>query len=536
MRGKTTEKAPMTPTPPPPPARLKRLVDRRLAGTISRVELAELETHLLTPDGLAYYLRCAEVEAGLTLLARARPMAAQAATLARLRATAPTAGRGTALLAVAAALALLVAAAALLSRMGRDAGPTPVAADTRVAATLLRQIGGTTAAVLPADFAPGEAISLDAGLAEISLPGGSTALVEGPGLITFSAADCLQLESGRVVLRSAPGAPPVHVSTAAGDIDCHPGEIAIEAAGAAARIVVIDGRAGVGAHTVGRRLSLEPGQSVEIQSGRAPRSIVLDPDDFLCRFPTRDLAWSAPEESFEPTWIEHDVSALIWSAGTHHARFKWMHGCDALQIERCELRLDGRRIATDAHNAMAGDPHHTRDATFSLRVPAGEYRRGRWTLHSRVRTNPRSLGQVQIPLARLPVTGGVIRADDPRLDRIRRQEMPDLSAAPDSHGVVLFDSAPTASREDACGTWEYHHAGDTFRRTFFPDGSARLEINGEHFPNLDAARWTFAEGVLTLRIYREAGGPLECIEQHLIRQDGTLSFLDRPYEDARRTR
>jgi hypothetical protein len=203
-------------------------------------------------------------------------------------------------------------------------------------------------------------------------------------------------------------------------------------------------------------------------------------------------------------------------------------------VDRCELLLDGQVVATDSHRAIVGDPTHTRDNSFLLRVAAEDYRRGEWTLRSLVRINPRVLGQVQVPLASMPTTGGVLRADDPRLDRIRRRELGLRPPLPDSHGLLLLDSSPTATREDACGTWQYTHNGIPYARTFLPDGTARFVENGVASPNFDASLWTFEDGILTLNVFHWQSGQLECVERHLIRPDGSLVFLDRPYGDARK--
>lgn len=529
----------MNPPPAPPSTRLKALVDRRLAGTITRVELAELETHLLTPQGLDYYLRCADIEASLTLAARSRPQVPANFRPTLTSAPARRLHHGTrhaALLAVAASIALLLAGAALFSHR-RDT-PPPATTNPVTAATLVRQIGpaaGTSTADIR-EIQVGESLVLGSGLAELATTSRATVLVEGPARLSFPAPDRLRLDEGRAVVRLFWGSRPFVIDHAPVVLTASSGEFTLErdAATGTTRVGVLDGRVSVAAPSLASPLPLDRRQTLELPEDGPPRTVATDLDGFHRHFPSRDLAWSAPADSFGPAWLQEDLSALVWGPGEYHARFKWQHGSDALLVDRCELLLDGRVVASDAHPAMVGDPNHTRDNCYLLRVPAEAYRRGKWTLRSLVRINPRALGQVQIPLASLPATGGVLRADDPRLDPIRRRELGLRPPQPDSHGLLLVDSSPTATREDACGTWQYTYNGIPYARTFLPDGTARFMKNGVASPDFDASRWTFENGVLTLNIFHGQPRQLACIERHLIRPDGSLVFLDRPYGDARK--
>jgi hypothetical protein len=87
---------------------------------------------------------------------------------------------------------------------------------------------------------------------------------------------------------------------------------------------------------------------------------------------------------------------------------------------------------------------------------------------------------------------------------------------------------------DFCHEWEYVHNGLIYRRTFFENGTARLERDDEVLTNFDRATWTVEDGVLTLSICHPDTDDLQCIERHLLRDKNTLLFLDRPYRNARR--
>ena len=53
-------------------------------------------------------------------------------------------------------------------------------------------------------------------------------------------------------------------------------------------------------------------------------------------------------------------------------------------------------------------------------------------------------------------------------------------------------------------------------------------------PGTSFRTWTVEHGVLTLSICHPDTDDLKCIEHHLLREDGTLLFLDCPYRNARR--
>ena len=94
--------------------------------------------------------------------------------------------------------------------------------------------------------------------------------------------------------------------------------------------------------------------------------------------------------------------------------------------------------------------------------------------------------------------------------------------------------APDLETEIATQDSKRDSQGLAYRRTFFENGTARLERDGEVLPNFDRATWTVEHGVLTRSICHPDTDDLKGLEGHLLREDGTLFFLDRPYHNARR--
>ena len=100
-----------------------------------------------------------------------------------------------------------------------------------------------------------------------------------------------------------------------------------------------------------------------------------------------------------------------------------------------------------------------------------------------------------------------------------------------SSGLLCFESDLSlhAAAKDFVGRWRYTHNGDSYVREFRADGTAHLEINGKPYAHLQQVRYTVKDGTLALTTPNEG-----LREQHMLRDDGTLVFLNQPYRNARR--
>lgn len=521
--------------PRPPTSRLRHLVDRRLADTITRIELAELEEALRDPAALDYYLRTTEIEAALRHLhADNQPQLVEPASLPV--AQPPSDHR--LLLASAAALVVLLAAGAIAFALrSNDAFvriPDTVSRPTTAAAKVVRQIGSP--GDLPDTIRTGDHLTIGPGLVEIAFHTGAIVLLEGPARFSVTTPSTTRLDSGRCVVRVPYSGPALQVVTPHGTVSGIQAEFAVDVpeTGESVNVGVFHGRAHLSGASGNRRVAIAPRHALQHSGGDEFRSIAFPFESFHRRFPSNELAWSAPPDSFDPTTIHHDLTGLVWGAGTYRIYFRWMHGSDALIIQSAELLLDGNPITADVHDAITGDHHHTRDNSYLVVIPEGAYQKGTWSLRTTVHTNPRKVEHVQLPEDALSNRQEILHADDPRLRAARERIFRTLTTDPDSHGVLLIDRGPAATTADFCGDWNYTYNGRHFRRTFLPGGTARFTDDGIAQNNFDRSTWTAEDGILTLTIRDPQSGAFQCIERHLLSNQNTLIFLDRPYRNASR--
>ncbi|MEO1837245.1 MAG: hypothetical protein ABGZ49_17310 [Akkermansiaceae bacterium] len=517
----------------PPANRLRILVERHLDGSLSRVEMAELEELMRDADAMDYYLQAVEIDAGLRQLETAGEFAIEQGTTTPLVAMS-TGGRPI-VLAAAAALILLLGLAFLLT-IKDDPADKILSADQPIVevARVVRHIGKASAG--DEVLRSGDSLEIGSGLVELVLASGTRLLLEGPARMLFNDPHHVHLQEGRCLVTVPRSSKRFTLSSAHASVWALDSEfaVALQNPEAALDLGVFEGRAYLETEHSEDSLPVGRRDAIRIAANAQAMSIAFPFESFHRRFPTRELAWQAPARSFQPVMIDHDLTGLVWGPGPYRIYFKWMHGHDALIIHSSELLLDGEPVVRDTHLGMAGDPLHTEAHSYHFDIPFSSYRSGKWTLRTKVQTNPRHLDQIQLPDEVLNPQGVVLLAGDPRLILARNELRPTLTARPDSHGVLLVEQGRAAQPYEFCHEWEYLHNGLVYRRTFFENGTARLERDGEVLPNFDRATWTVEHGVLTLSICHPDTDDLQCIERHLLREDGTLLFLDRPYRNARR--
>ena len=343
------------------------------------------------------------------------------------------------------------------------------------------------------------------GLVEITHSSGARVLIEGPASYTLVSANAGRLDFGRLVAVVPPGATGFNVDTGKEMVVDHGTEFAISLPrGGQPEVGVFRGEVELtsldGKHSLARlftdhAVTRQPGSETGVAS------IPFDRGKFIRTLPSREFKWKLSDVvPRELQTIEFDVTGLVWEAGDYRVIFKWMEGSAALDIEQVSLLQDGQPVATDTHPGMTGDLHHVKENIYRLKLPerAADIESVRWTpavscrpLASR--TNPR------------PLT--------------------------DSSGILLFESglALSAAGEDFAGRWEYSHDGRLYVREFKADGTATLTTGGKQGTEFDGARWQCLDGVLRLSIPKEG-----IVEDHMLRDAGTLLFVNTPYRNARR--
>lgn len=523
----------------PPTNQLRVLVERHLDGSLTRLEMAELEELLRTPEAMDFYLEAVEIEAGLQRLDSLGSLApANEFTIAPV-VKLPSQHRRL-LLASAAALTLLLAVGGWIALVDQpettpitSALAEPEAAPLSEIATVVRHIG------LPAPemkvLRTGDDLVIDYGLVELEFESGPRLLLEGPARLSCSSPKAVTLHHGRCLLDIPRSNERFTLNSSHGSVWSLEGEFAaaVQESGADLEVGVFEGRAylhneGAAPLRIGRR------DAIRIADKQSAMSIAFPFESIHRRFPTRELAWQAPSNSFAPVTMEHNLNGLIWGPGPYRVYFKWMHGPDALKIHSSEILLNGEAIASDVHLGVAGDPLHTDKHAYQFKISDDDFCTGDWSLRTVVQTNPRQFDQIQLPDEILNPYGVILLAGDPRLTLARKELQPTLSVTPNSNGVLLVEQGRAAEPYEFCHEWEYVYNGLVYRRAFFANGTARLERDGEVLPNFDRATWTVEDGVLSLSICHPDTDDLISIERHLLRDDGTLLFLDRPYRNAQR--
>jgi ferric-dicitrate binding protein FerR (iron transport regulator) len=477
-----------------PDHELRRLTDAWHDGTISPEDGLRLEKRLATDEtARSYFFEIAAIEAA---------MAAAAAELPDQLPAPEIRSRGLWWkMAAVFVVGLFCGALALKSMPSK---PSDALARKPPAAMVTGMLGVTWAGP-PVEQSVAHAAGLVksaivSGLIELTFASGTRALVEGPAEFQVMGDNAIQLNHGKLVADVPKGAEGFSVTYPDGKIVDIGTEFGVEISdnGRSASFGVFRGE--IEFHpknNASQVIHLLENHAIRSENGNTV-SVPFDQEKFTRKLPSREFAWKIAGSAATPTVLEYDVSHLIWKPGNYRAICKWMRGKDGLITEGAELLLDGHPVAQDEHSGFAGSFGATRGNSYELVVSSDAYRRGRWTL--------RIHGQI---------------------DRTAATDA-------DSTGVVLFEEglALHAEAGDFLGTWEYLHDGMMFHRTFKPDGSASLAIDGVPYRLFDTSRWHVSGGTLVLEVATGSGDWWQ--EHHLLRDSRTLVFVDRPYRNATR--
>lgn len=482
----------MAASPKVPSAEFLALTEKYLAGEASPEELARWEALCLADaDALAYYVSLSRIEA-LT------PKALERLELAEPRPNVIPFRRRPAVAALAACLALGVLGGLTWIEASRHVAPPAAISDVPARITShvgVRWVGTSQDKTERLRVASGE---IEAGLLELTFDRGARLLIQGPARYTVLNDNALRLDYGRAVADVPKSAHGFLLSGPRDVVVDHGTRFAVEVSrdDSATTLGVLSGEVSLIAE--GHEVHLYTDYAVR-HSGHEIVSVPFDKSRFVTEAPPHDFSWSLDGEVHDrPKTFVFDVSNLVHGPGDYRVVVRWLLGLDAINVRQFRLVCDGVVVAK-ADAARSGDIGRTFGNAPLLHVPGSEYRPGRWMLELDAYAEGASL------IAGRPVS---------------------------SSGVVSFEEGLSVSAESSkfVGRWNYSHNGTDCTREFLADGSARFYGKGVLTPEFDGARWRVADGVLTLSFTDSR----RLAETHMLRDDHTLVFLNRPYRNAHR--
>lgn len=477
----------------PLPAEFIALTEKHLAGDITPDELRRWEAMCLADsDALDYYIALIRVES-LTPAALERLEARRNAAKRRpgfpLRFV-----RNPVFLATAACLAL--AGIVTFKLVSRPEATRVAGVPARVTnAYGLRWVSG---GAQPGDRQSAATAAFSSGLLELTMDSGVRLLIQGPASYTVTGPNSLRLDSGRAVADVPLPARGFTLTSPRDHIVDHGTRFAVEVKsdGSETTLGVLSGE--VELAKSGGNVHLYTGYAVR-RRGDEVLTVPFDKSRFVTEAPTREFPWSITGDAPDtPHRFEYDVTGLVHGPGDYRAVVKFMLGTDTIRVNSVRLECDGVTVVAADGGKSGSNALRTRDNAPVLHVSDRDYRPGRWTL----------------------VMDGCCEAKS--LKKIRPVN---------SEGVVSFEEglSVTADASRFVGRWRYSHDDKDYEREFFPDGTARLVINDYKSHNMDGARWSVKDGVLSLEFPDPINFPTEL---HMLRDDHTLVFLNRNYLNA----
>ncbi len=473
-----------------PPVEFIALTDKYLAGELSADELRRWEELCAAdPASLAYYISLAKTEGlipeVLAGMEESRVVDARHFFLRRHLKTLTT---------IAAVLAFIAAGSLVwhFSRFGGRAGVIP-ATITSAVGVRWTEGGGSPGARLPrADGA------FASGLLELTFDSGARLLVQGPASYAVTGPNSVRLMRGKAVADVPRNARGFTVEGPRDRIVDHGTRFAVDMGdGAGTTLGVLSGEVELfyGKHNV-RLFTDYAVQHV----GDSVTSVPFLKENFVTETPAREFPWSLDGTRHDVLHtLTFDVSRLVYGPGDYRAVVRWLLGNDAITVRAFRLKC-GDVLVASAGSGRSGVIENTFGNAPVLRVTAEQFRPQKWTLE----------------IDALCEGAGV---HPPR--------------PVSSQGVVSFEEGLSINADASrfVGSWRYSHNGSDYLREFLPDGTARLYINGKRFSGvgLRAASYTVADGVLTVHFSDNLP-----VETHMLRDDNTLVFLNRPYRAAKR--
>lgn len=495
-----------------PSIELIELINKSLAKSITRVEMARLEELLEQDSNLDYYLRMTSVEANLYHLPASElkisPLKSRPVKKAWPR--------------LAAAALIIFSTGMIAGKYLLTSPPAPVETASLAksnqdsAASITSMIGVTWTSLAPEGIDLTEEsreIAIDSGLVEVTFQSGVRTIIEGPANFKITGGNAAYLSRGRIVADVPDGAEGFTVSYMDGKVIDLGTEFALHVPEDRAPVEVGVFRGEVEVYTQDETPPMKVLENHAIKyggkDGQHFSSIPFERRDYIRELPSREFPWALPKTpTTETSALVFDVSHLVWKSGDYQAIFKWMQGRDATCIQSAELRKNGIIVSSDDHPGKSGMFSRTFENTYSFHIDERPQRSDTWTLHLNV------------------------IADDRGDEKVG-------SFIPESSGTLLFEDSQSLNAQEAAflGTWEYRHNDDVHQRTFNPDHTANYRINGKETSEFTNATWTVKDGILTLTMPRVYNGVRnDMVELHRLRDEQELIFLNQPYRNGYRVK
>ncbi|MGA0845257.1 MAG: hypothetical protein ACO3RV_01850 [Luteolibacter sp.] len=353
-------------------------------------------------------------------------------------------------------------------------------------------------------FGTGRTRHIESGLLELQWRNGARVLLEGPARFAVTGPLGMRLDFGRLVAKVPPAASGFTIDSREGQIIDIGTEFAVDIADepAPAEMAVFHGEIRViPDDPSAAEIELHAGHALALHRGVA-RSIPFEPQSYTRELPSRELTWEFDAHDPHSSAWGYDVGHLIRKPGRYRLIAKQLNGSRIVRISSVSLGLKGTApLAEDIHESILplGRILGIQN-DYVLDIPPAQFEPGAWILRIAARIDAEGLP----------------------------------GSEPYARGVFLLEEAdyPPVDAEKFLGTWDYHHDGMHFRRSFLPDGSATLSIDGVDYPGFEGSRWHVENGFLYLSLRDDSGHWFE--ETHGLRNSDTLIFINRPYRNAKR--
>jgi ferric-dicitrate binding protein FerR (iron transport regulator) len=350
----------------------------------------------------------------------------------------------------------------------------------------------------------GNVFAIDSGVAELVLGKGTRVLLEAPASVEITGSNSCRLNYGKAVVDVPTSAIGFTMDSPHNRIVDHGTRFAVDATpgrdftfvGVLSGIVDVE----QGENTV----RLYTDYAVE-QSKSAAISVPLDRGEFITEMPSREFAWNLDGTPLGvPQTLSFDVTPLMRLPGNEISIiYKWLTGENAIWAKTFRLECDGEVVQElQVDSSRSGNIGSTFSNHLTFKLPAELKPGKRWQMQVTV------LGDYPPAQARRSIS---------------------------SRGVFLFEKnlLKNADYSKFVGRWAYSHNGSDWVREFNPDGTWRLFINGrEHVGSGKTDLCMVEDGVLMMH-FTDPSFP---VEKAVLRDDGTLIFLNRPYRNAVRIR
>lgn len=477
-----------------PSKELRHLIDSSLGGSISKVEMATLETLLEDEQALEFYFDVVANEALIPKALGSGP--------AHIQKTSK----------ITSQLGWLGLAASIAFIVGLIL-PSPLETQPQVTEVKISSDGNAAtitnivSAVWDNNTNPSLKISPDSppillksGLMELTFASGVRTIIEGPASIQVDGNNEATMQSGRLVAEVPKGAEGFTVNYDAGKVVDLGTEFAlyIPEDSKLAEVGVFKGEVEIYNTNDVSPIKITQNQAM-IHGGAgedAYRSVPFDHQAYIRDIPSHEFKWSL--DSLNET-LEFDVSHLVWRSGSHRAIMKWMNGDHSVIIQQMDLLFNDQVVSTDQHSGQTGIISRTRDNTYEFHIAEELRSKGKWTLRAIVKTDAE----------------------------------PNSKQPANSSGVLLFEDSLSidASEEDFIGTWTYTFDGEEHQRTFYADHTASHVIGEKENSGYIGAKWTVTNGILSISFPPKARNS---DEHHVLRNRGELIFVNRPYHNAKK--